>query len=454
MQRFAMMFLMIVVVGFTTMSSAQDISDAWHVPTNGIYTEDRVDITWDYAGGIPDSVSIDFHDGTTVTLPGATVTHRHVYEIPGQFDITITAWISGIPLVYDDTRFTTVDKRPMPGQNVMFVHHSTGRNLIKECGIRSLIGQYNQIKDTNIRFWDHDYHSGNSYTGIIRPDSTVFSDWSYGVEANIIQPIGYLDIFNGSAFRDSLLSRHDVIIFKNDHRTGDIVTDSQLDQYKVDYLAIRDTLDQYPDKLFIMMSGPPRRPTAITNAESDRAREFYEWLQSPEYMNGHSNIMFFDLFDELAYPDNPADPERNMQRAEYRLPPVSNTDSHPNNFANETIGPVFADFLFRIYTPTTTAVSEAPPLHVTHFSNAPNPFNPRTEVRWVLDRESSVSLRVFDLSGRLVQTMLPPTVLNAGPHTATWDGSGDDMRPRPSGVYLLRLNAGRERHTHRMTLIR
>lgn len=427
-------------------------------PAANIYNEDRVDLTWSYAGGTPDSVVVDFHDGTVVSLPGDETSYRHVYRSAGRYDLTLTAWSGGASDVLDQQDFVIVAQRAIPGSNFMFVHHSTGRNLLKDSGVRSMLEWHETKGGTGIELWDHDYHSGNTYTGVILPDSTVYRSWSYGVEANNIQPSGYHAIFTGSAFRDSLFARHDVIVFKNDHRTGDIVLEAQLEAYKDQYLVIRDVLDQYPDKMFVMVSGPPRRPTAITNEEADRARRFYDWLQSPEYMNGHPNIMFFDLFDALAYPDDPSDPERNMQREEYRLPPASSTDSHPNQLANETIGPGFADFLIRIVDPDwigpVTQVGALPAPAILDAQASPNPFNPMTRIRYELDRPAVVDIRVFDLSGRLIRTILAPTHRETGVHAVSWNGTDDAGRHQPSGVYLYRIGASGERRSGRMVLAR
>lgn len=450
------LLLIILPTGLLAQSvSVQNISAS---PTSLIYNEDRVDLNWTFVGGTPDSLTLDFHDGTTASLAGGPTSHRHVYRSAGRFDLTVTAWSAGLAAVTELTDFAVIAQRPIPDTNFMFLHHSTGRYMLRDAGVRSRLDWHAATGGPRIELWDHDYHSGNTYTGIILPDSTVFSDWSYGVEANNIQPTGYEAVFTGSAFRDSLFARHDVILFKNDHSTGDIVSDAQLDDYKAQYLVIRDILDQYPEKMFVMMSGPPRRPTAITVAEADRARRFYDWLQSPEYMNGHPNIMFFDLFDLLANPNDPSDPERNMQREEYRLAPSTSTDSHPNLLANQTIGPEIAELMIRIVDPEwigkVTDVGPPPvPTLKDHF-NAPNPFNPLTWIRYELDAPSEVGLEVFDLSGRLVKTMLTPTWQNAGRHGVSWDGTDSSGRHMSSGIYLYRITAGSEAQAGRMVLAR
>jgi hypothetical protein len=65
--------------------------------------------------------------------------------------------------------------------------------------------------------------------------------------------------------------------------------------------------------------------------------------------------------------------------------------------------------------------------------NYPNPFNPRTAISFQLSAISVVSLRVYDVMGREVATLVDGTRA-AGFHTAYWDASS-----MPSGAYIYRL---------------
>jgi hypothetical protein len=99
----------------------------------------------------------------------------------------------------------------------------------------------------------------------------------------------------------------------------------------------------------------------------------------------------------------------------------------------------------------TDAPSAAPSL--TLAAAAPNPFNPRTSLRFALTRDAEVLLAVYDLRGRRVTTLLDGP-LAAGEHGVTWDGVDDSGRPLPSGTYLCRLTAGKQVRTVRMTLLK
>ncbi len=83
----------------------------------------------------------------------------------------------------------------------------------------------------------------------------------------------------------------------------------------------------------------------------------------------------------------------------------------------------------------------------------PNPFNPRTTIRFKLADKQAVRLAVFDVSGRMV-TELANDVFTAGEHTATWNGkdlSGHDVS---SGIYLIHMETEDQVRTGKMVLIR
>ncbi len=77
----------------------------------------------------------------------------------------------------------------------------------------------------------------------------------------------------------------------------------------------------------------------------------------------------------------------------------------------------------------------------------PNPLRERAAVRFALAADAEVRLEVFDLLGRRV-ALLAEGLLEAGIHEAAFDGS-----PLPSGVYLVRFDAGDTVQTQRVTLL-
>jgi hypothetical protein len=78
----------------------------------------------------------------------------------------------------------------------------------------------------------------------------------------------------------------------------------------------------------------------------------------------------------------------------------------------------------------------------------PNPFNPTATIPVILAQDAAVRLAVFDLRGRLVQTLVDGA-LSAGRHEIRFDG-----RELPSGTYVCRLDGPGGVQTQRMTLVK
>jgi aminopeptidase N len=98
-----------------------------------------------------------------------------------------------------------------------------------------------------------------------------------------------------------------------------------------------------------------------------------------------------------------------------------------------------------------TAVGEQPPtvpLIPVLEQNFPNPFNPTTIIEFRIQNSEFTILKVFDLLGREVATLLNE-VKEPGVHTVRWDASG-----MPSGVYFYRLQAGPFAATRKLLLLR
>jgi photosystem II stability/assembly factor-like uncharacterized protein len=72
--------------------------------------------------------------------------------------------------------------------------------------------------------------------------------------------------------------------------------------------------------------------------------------------------------------------------------------------------------------------------------NYPNPFNPSTIITYSLPEPSAVKLRVFDILGQELRTLISG-MQNAGSFEATWNGHNDAGKQVASGMYYYRLEA-------------
>jgi hypothetical protein len=87
----------------------------------------------------------------------------------------------------------------------------------------------------------------------------------------------------------------------------------------------------------------------------------------------------------------------------------------------------------------------------------PNPFNPSTTIEFGLASEGRVTVRVFDCAGRVVRTLVDAEV-EAGPHSAAWNGTTDAGSRAASGVYFVKMEAsgqaGAFRATRKLVLLK
>lgn len=238
---------------------------------------------------------------------------------------------------------------------ILFLHHSTGRNLIQQGEVRKLIAARNLRDGTNHEFWDHDYNE----IGLSGPSGERVGV-SFGLPDDNTDPVGFDRLFSQPVHDppDNALShvlQFDVVVFKSCFPVSAIHSLFELEQYKQHYIAMRDTFARHPHILFVVLTQPPLIPSTMvgsfvarkmkwmwTNAEdAARAREFTRWLTSHEFRMDLPNVATFDFFDLLAESsDSAKDP--NTLRSEYRSGRFG-YDAHPNEEANKAIAPLFVD---------------------------------------------------------------------------------------------------------------
>ena len=88
------------------------------------------------------------------------------------------------------------------------------------------------------------------------------------------------------------------------------------------------------------------------------------------------------------------------------------------------------------------------PQYLTLTQNYPNPFNPSTTIRFEIPGRSYVALKIYDLLGREVATLVNET-LDAGWYTTIWNANRV-----ASGIYVYRLQAGEYQEGKKLVLLR
>ena len=103
--------------------------------------------------------------------------------------------------------------------------------------------------------------------------------------------------------------------------------------------------------------------------------------------------------------------------------------------------------------PTGVAVGGTPAPAPSLLQNAPNPFNPRTRIRFVMPRAGRARLTVHDVAGRRIATLLDGPV-DAGERRVEWTGRDDAGRHVASGIYFYKLEADGMVLSRRMALLK
>jgi hypothetical protein len=85
--------------------------------------------------------------------------------------------------------------------------------------------------------------------------------------------------------------------------------------------------------------------------------------------------------------------------------------------------------------------------------NFPNPFNPTTVIRYDIAHNSHVKIAVFDVSGRLVRTLVNEP-RNAGGHEIVWNGLNERGQLVATGIYFYRLTTGSFVQTRKMVMLK
>jgi hypothetical protein len=107
-----------------------------------------------------------------------------------------------------------------------------------------------------------------------------------------------------------------------------------------------------------------------------------------------------------------------------------------------------SDADFEIYDPVAGAdITTDVPASAVITGNSPNPFNGMTEVRFGIPRDGRVSLGVYDVSGREVESLVE-RAFSAGYHSVTWRNGAN----LGAGLYFVRLRFGNEEVTHKVVI--
>jgi hypothetical protein len=120
----------------------------------------------------------------------------------------------------------------------------------------------------------------------------------------------------------------------------------------------------------------------------------------------------------------------------------------PNEYFEQIQSDAFLFLYNQLYSVEVPIDHEVIPTSFALHQNYPNPFNPVTTLRYDLPQESDVTLTIYDITGRMVQTLVNE-LQQAGMKKVIWNAS--DVS---SGVYIYRIQAGNFTQTRKIILLK
>lgn len=84
----------------------------------------------------------------------------------------------------------------------------------------------------------------------------------------------------------------------------------------------------------------------------------------------------------------------------------------------------------------------------------PNPFNPGTNIRFSLEEESDVNMKIYDTKGRLVNILIKRDKYPRGEHSIYWNGKNMEGKRVCSGIYIVVIKAGEFRKGVRILMLK
>lgn len=285
----------------------------------------------------------------------------------------------------------------------IFLHHSTG-GAVFDAGVSEWISNYNT---TNNTFYD--------------VSEVWFPDWGYSSQGNY--PYDYWNLWINNACGpdispclESLAEQYKLIIFKHCFPGSEINADTgsasvsseakTLENYKLQYIALRTLMSNYPNNKFIVWTLAPHHRLAISPEQANRAKEFVDWVKNDwltEDGGSYPNIFIFDFFSLVAeLSPTPTPPGvTNCLKYEYETDHGWG-DGHPNATANNAVAPLFAQKIIDVLhnTPSNILLTK----EEMELSIYPNPANRFIQIK-SLQEIKTVS--IISMDGKTLKTVIP-----------------------------------------------
>lgn len=252
-------------------------------------------------------------------------------------------------LILSVVLLTGCSEKSEPMKKIIFLHHSTGYNVWAGKTNRYL---YKLTGKGDVQKFFKQSNSRNK-TGYVITDRFFPKSAPYGWNN---YPFDYYNIWvkNGGSTPymeestlEMLTKEYDVIIYKHCYPVSNIQEDTgspdinspvrSIENYKVQYDALKEKMRQFPDNKFILWTPAVQTRENMTEEEGLRTKQFHDWMVN-EWDEKGDNIFIWDFYK--------LETEGGLYLAEKNA--VSPQNSHPNQQFSARVAPLFGQFIIDV----------------------------------------------------------------------------------------------------------
>jgi hypothetical protein len=247
--------------------------------------------------------------------------------------------------------FTGCESNHAEMKKIIFLHHSTGKNIWLGSTNRYINKLFNK---SDVGDYFRNYNKANKTDYIIN-DRVFPKEVPYGWKN---YPFDYYNIwvkhagdkaYMGEPTLEMLTKEYDVIVFKHCYPASNILPDTgtpdidsevrTIENYKLQYNALKSKMHEFPKNKFIIWTPAANTRSQMTQDEAIRTREFYNWIIN-EWDEKGDNIYIWDFYKletegDLYMLDKNAD---------------SPSNSHPGKDFSARVSPLFSKFIIEVVT--------------------------------------------------------------------------------------------------------
>lgn len=227
--------------------------------------------------------------------------------------------------------------QPVSKNNAIFLHHSTGNNIWNG-GVKKWIKEYNENYNTSYVINEQNFPQEKPYGWKNNPYD-YYNIWVKNAGNNFYLNEPTLEI---------LTKDYNLIIWKHCYITSGINSDKgtpdinsdirRLENYKLQYLALKEKMHQFPNIKFLVWTGAANVKNKTNEEKAKRMLKFVNWVKN-EWDEENDNIFIWDFYK--------LETEGELYlKNEYA---VSKDNSHPNEFFSKKVAPLFGKRIIEVF---------------------------------------------------------------------------------------------------------